>query len=306
MDHNLLSYVKTVVEIEKTVYTQTQLQKELKKKIDLLGIPTEFERPIKGVASFKENVTVGVFFSGLICAIIGAVYGLISSKGLFSAIFNIIGNGISGIIIGVIIGVVAGIVLYFIENKRLEDDYQYELAAYQKDLKQDKQRVDKEKEQAKQLKMLIAEIGDRQVETEQLRQAYYNAGQIHPDYRTLHGMCAIYDYLEKEICTELKGPYGVYNQLRMDARFTIVYEKLDVVISKLESIKDYNRVLYQAIQEENRNIKRLVEKTDQQIKLSQRNNQLLEINNYNQQQQLRESKYQSNLQTYALIKWERS
>lgn len=303
MKSDLLSYVETVMEIEKTVYTQSQLQQELKKKIGSLGIPRVIQSPTRETAALGDNLGAGAFVGGLIFAIIGGLFGLFTADGFFNAIFSMIGKAISGAIIGAVGGLVWGIISYFIERKRYEDDYNYNFERYKMELDEDRERVNQEKEQAKQLQQLMINIGTKRAETEDLLQEYYDIGVIHEKYRSLQGVCAIFDYLDEGICTKLEGPDGVYSQMKNDQRFRGLEMKLDTIISSLDSIKNTQVALYNAVQEGNRNVRQLIEKTDRQIRLAETRNELMAINNYNQQQQLAEARYQSALQTYAMIKW---
>ena len=303
MKNDLLSYVETVMELEKTVYTQSQLQQELKKKIGSLGIPHTIQPPTKETADLSSNLYACAFIGGLICIVLGGLLGLFSGDGIFSAIFGLIEYGIIGAIVGVIGGLIVGLVLYFFEIKKCNDDYSDDYDSYKRELENDRTRVNKEKEQAKQLQKMVVALGAKRAETEELLQQYYDINVIHRDYRNIQGACAIFEYLEKGICTELGGYYGVYAQLKKDERIHIIEMKLDTILASLESIRSTNLMLYNAIQEGNRNVKQLIEKTDRQIRLAERNNELLAINNYNQQQQLAENRYQSALQTYAVIKW---
>lgn len=303
MNNNLISYVETVMDLEKAVFTQSQLQQELKKKIGTLGVPRRIDAPSLVKADLGDNLIAGMFLGGAICAIIGALLGLFSGGGFFNAIFAMIGNAISGAIIGAVIGFVGGLIHYFVERKRYEDYYHEEYFSYENEKKHDRERVDKENAKARKLQQLVIEIGVKRSETEELLQKYYDLNIIHKDYRSLQGLCAIFEYLEKGICTELQGPNGVYKELKKDDRLGPIKTSLAAIQSSLESIKNSQVMLYCAINEGNRNVKRLIEKTDRQIMLAEKNNELLEITNYNQQQQLTESRYQSAIQTYALMKW---
>lgn len=305
MKDDLLSYMRVLVDLEKTVYTQSQLQQELRKKTETLGIPQRISSPTMEAVSVKDNLSAGMCISGLICGIIGALYGLFTSNGFFDAIFGLIGGGITGIIIGAAIGFVVGIVWYFIEKKQAEDEYNTEHSMYLTEVDEDRKRVKEEKEQAQQIRKALIALGAKRTETEQLLRKYYDVGVLHSDYHNMYAVCAIYNYLEKGICTGLKGHDGAYNLLREDQHFITLGQKMDAILSSLDRIATINVMLYNSIQEENRNIRQLIAKTDQQLRMTQQTNELLAINNYNQERALAEQRYQSGLQTYALMKLEK-
>ena len=64
----------------------------------------------------------------------------------------------------------------------------------------------------------------------------------------------------------------------------MIISKLDIVVNKLDQIKENQYSLYEAIQSGNALTSQLINSTDRVAQAIERNNELTAISNYNQQQ----------------------
>lgn len=302
MDKNLKSYLETLVDLEKNAYMQSQLLNNLRNRIDRLGKPIVYQKPQKKEADFLSNLQIGVVGTAFVGAILGAIIGLVNSDGLFDAIDKVIGTGIQWLLYGLGIGVVVGIILHIYECHANKNDYNIDYLNYVSSTENDNIRVNKEKEQIKQLQAISSATIQKQTATNGLLQQYYDLDILPPQYRNMVAVCSIYGYLQDGICSKIYGHDGALAQYAMDLRFRRLEDKLDIIISSLEKIRENQYVLYSAIKQVNTNVQNLLEKTDKQIHLMNSIDQKMEIMNYYQKQTAIENRYQSFLQTYTVLK----
>lgn len=86
---------------------------------------------------------------------------------------------------------------------------------------------------------------------------HYAKNIIHPKYRNYVAVSMMYEYFDTGRCTSLQGHGGAYDTYEYEIRQNIIIGKLDLVISKLDQIIDSQYTLYQSIQNCNRNINRV-------------------------------------------------
>lgn len=302
MDKNLKSYLETLIDLEKNAYMQSELLKNVRNRIDRLGKPIIYQKPQKKEADFLSNLQIGVAGTAFVGAILGAIVGLVNSDGLFDAIDKVIGTGIQWLLYGLGVGVVVGVILHIYECHANKNDYNIDYLNYVSSTENDNIRVNKEKEQIKQLQAISSATIQKQTATNAVLQQYYDLDILPPKYRNMAAVCSIYGYLQDGICDKIHGHDGALAQYKMDLRFGQLEEKLDIIISSLEKIRENQYVLYSAIKQVNTNVQNLLEKTDKQIHLMNSIDQKMEIMNYYQQQTLAENRYQSYLQTYTVLK----
>lgn len=64
----------------------------------------------------------------------------------------------------------------------------------------------------------------------------YNQNIIHPKYRSLTAISQFYEYFDTGRCTELEGPDGAYNLYENELRQNIIIDKMDIIISQLDTL----------------------------------------------------------------------
>lgn len=88
---------------------------------------------------------------------------------------------------------------------------------------------------------------------------------VFPKYLDILALSTIYEYILVGRCTGLTGPNGAYNLYESELRQNIIISKLDVVIEKLEDIKQNQYMAYQMLSDINSNLDNIGSKMDTAI-----------------------------------------
>lgn len=83
------------------------------------------------------------------------------------------------------------------------------------------------------------------------KERYYSPDIIFGKYRDFAPVATIYEYLKAGRCTTLEGPDGAYNLYESELRSNTIIAKLDVVIEKLEELKNTQYMLCNALEDIN-------------------------------------------------------
>lgn len=127
-------------------------------------------------------------------------------------------------------------------NQEREQTYQSEVEIYKRSLAVFENECGKSRES-------IIEAGDHlKSSLEQL----YGANVIYPKYRNLVAITTIYEYLASGRCDTLEGADGAYNLYEMELRQNIIIGQLSSVLDSLEQIKNSQFTLYSELEESNR------------------------------------------------------
>lgn len=94
------------------------------------------------------------------------------------------------------------------------------------------------------------------------RKSIYLPNIIFIKYRTLPALATIYEYLMSGRCTTLEGPDGAYNLYESEIRANMIITKLDLVIEKLEEIKNAQYMLCQELSKANASLSSIGKKMD--------------------------------------------
>ena len=94
----------------------------------------------------------------------------------------------------------------------------------------------------------------------------YAAGNVHPKYRNLAAVSALYEYVDTGICETLEGPFGAYSRLEQDARMDRILLKLDHVIDRLDELRSSQYQLYRAVTEDNERSEMLLASVAQDVR----------------------------------------
>lgn len=137
-----------------------------------------------------------------------------------------------------------------VEYKQLisENDAEFEEAKRRRDLDIDK--YPKAKAEISKLELPL------EVSKETL-QNLYDLDVIFPKYRNLIAVSTIYEYFASGRCTELTGPNGAYNLYESELRQNLIIGKLENIQSNLEQIKDNQYILYSEMSKANRSIEEI-------------------------------------------------
>lgn len=89
------------------------------------------------------------------------------------------------------------------------------------------------------------------------RYQLYNANIIFNKYRNLVALSTFYEYLMSGRCDVLEGASGAYNLYESELRANIIIAQLNNVVESLETIKENQYMIYDAIQTTNTSLRRL-------------------------------------------------
>lgn len=91
-------------------------------------------------------------------------------------------------------------------------------------------------------------------ETQKILNNYFDLNIIYPKYRNMSCVAAMLEYFKSGRCDTLEGHEGAYNILENDIKFGKIISQFNIVIQKLDAIKDNQYMLYDAINECNRSV----------------------------------------------------
>ena len=247
---DLLQYIKTATELERSLYEQDMLYRKLSYQIDMLkkGNPKPYLKYQNSYVRSGYSVALGC--GSAIC--IGIVAFMV--KGFFFA--GIFFNGIiSSLMLLVIAFFLFGFFPGYISNKikeRKMNKYNDEIAERNKQIEYenqqkkvyDKQQIDiinKERDKVYQL----------YCNTRNALRELYALDVVYIKYQGLVPICTIYEYLYSQRCYQLEGHGGAYDTYEVEIRQNVIIGKLDTVIQKLDAIIENQRMLHQEISRSN-------------------------------------------------------
>ncbi len=292
MDKTLYDYLKNVVSLEKSLYTQNKAINQMEEEIEVLGIPNSYTKPQRPQQSSNFSVD-GLKTFTMLGGFVGGIVGLFC------------GGFLAGIAIGVLVGIVLMIIIDSVcdnsEDKKRDEQYEMELLVYNLEVDEDEKRVERELTEKARLEEIMSMMDEKRNNTEALLKEYYETGIVFPKYRNLIAMCSILEYFMSGACDTMKEAYNKYDN---EVLFKQVMTKLDEVIQALDSIRENQFMLYDAIQEGNRISQQLVDESVRQAELIEQSidYQVLEAN-YTRQI-ANEMKFQNQLLIYD--SWQRN
>ena len=275
----LLSYVKQVMDLETSVYTNQRLEDGWINSLEECGakLPNKPKKPKKEtvpIPPFKPTTptldkkpmltTVIECGFGILLIIIGI---LLFAYGGFSIVV-----GFGSLLLGVPLTITGakhpGVV------KKIADKYAADMEEYNKEMDAyNKRSAEAEAEWQRQEQIYqsdkekydqeLGEYGNACYQSMQyiheagwmLKDALenlYDVNIIYPKYRNLVAVTTIYEYLASGRCDTLEGADGAYNLYEMELRQNIIIGQLSSVLDSLEQIKNNQFTLYNEIEESNR------------------------------------------------------
>ena len=94
------------------------------------------------------------------------------------------------------------------------------------------------------------------------KERFYQADIIFEKYRNMPAVTTIYEYLMAGRCSHLEGTDGAYNLYESELRANTIISKLDVVIEKLEEIKQAQYMLCSILQRVSTTLRSIDKKLD--------------------------------------------
>ena len=285
---NLTQYLKTASELESSIYRQEEVLEKAEaelvyEKPEYESIPAPVDaskkltRPNRPSNKVSETNEFGVQHSSYI-PIIVASFALAALAIFLAFALNLLGIIAVGIVFAVF-GVLyiwvyrSGVKraetkvgtdrekyehdleAYESEYKAAKSKYEKDMAKYREKVKERNDRLEKETAVAKQQYQEACEevqlLKPPLTETKELLSRLYSNEWIFPKYRNMVAMATMYEYFASGRCSELTGPNGAYNLYEQELRQNLIINKLDVISSQLEDIKDNQYVLYTEMKKTN-------------------------------------------------------
>ena len=300
--NELIGYIQKIYEIEKSLYMQNCFCKDLQNKRNELNswVP---ESTINNVYAddraiqIRRNADLGSDFKGL-------VWGFLA--GVLACILTIVIKG-GFIVLGIVLGFVVFLVVGNIVQKIMEIKEDNVLKT---ELKNKNENIEKNNEiERKEINRRIGSIDTQIFEckrnlntTRRILNDFYDKNIVYEKYRNIYAISSICEYLKSGRCDSLTGTNGAYNLYEAELRQGIIINKLDVIISKLDRIEQNQYLLYEAINETNRSVNKLIKTTNNAIGELQNLKDNVEICAYNSKIIAQNEMFQSALMTYATIK----
>lgn len=284
----LLSYVKQVMDLETSVYTNQRLQDGFSDSVKS-EMPESPPKPCYETIQEPMRPNPPVFkinpkIDAILMIIVGAMFiigGIVFMMWMISdEIFSVI------MVIGIMFLFWLGMVLIravplFIQNtntKKAEytaalnvyneknDEYRKlvpEVAKrnearkqkYKADMEEYGKCVERYKGRCEKSKQYIWDAG---VQLKSALEQLYSADVIYPKYRNLVAVTMIYEYLASGRCSELEGPNGAYNLYEMELRQNIIIGQLSSILDRLEQIRGNQFTLYNELEKSNQESARLL------------------------------------------------
>lgn len=276
---DLKEYLDIVLNMEKNIYLQNRLMSQMQSRSEQLGQAHTYQEP---PAPINANTFVAGLAGGVFSIILSIIGYFILQRGLQ------LGDDINGLgdigvwLIGIIevvfggslllsgvVGTVVCVVYMFgsmIEDAksywREKSAYDIAMQNYERNIRADKERVRKEQIEKAVLSSEIQLLQKQNRDSKQNLQTIYSKNIIFPKYRNLVMVCSIYEYICAGRCTTLEGHEGAYNILEMEIRLDRIITQLNLVVDRLDAIRNNQYMLYSAIQETNRQAAQILESTN--------------------------------------------
>ena len=258
-------YLGMVVELEKEVYTQNGVIASLEYKLVCMPGYHQYEKPVYIKPCRPDNFddTAGmVAFMCLPSAVVLVLLGFIIY--FFDEVFFLLASW--AFVIGVIALIIYGLQRMAAWNRAEEnakEGYKEAIKAYNRNVESEKLRVEKEYPRKTLLQAQLRSLKTANQKTKATLETLYKKGIIHKNYRGLIPVCSLYGYFDTGVCTQLEGHEGAYNKYDTESRLDRIIVKLDEVIRHLEEIKENQWMLYDAIQESNQKIDKVIRNCNQ-------------------------------------------
>lgn len=275
---NLMRYLDCVKDMEVSVQKLNTAYQQVSRKVKQYeNAAVVDELPLKKVTRDQYTSLLARIFQSIVFAIFIAITAFVVVaifvifKVLFKhsmAVLNLILGGTNyfvgqfGIcrIVAMIAGI-AGFVFWMCDAGSSKREAKKDVREYNEQVKIENERrrnvAHRAQEQAKLYKMELAIIKEDYQKVKNVLDQYYDLNYIYPKYRKLVYICSIYEYFDSGRCNTLIGPYGAYNLLEQDIKYSKIVDRLDNISDKLDIVIENQQLLYHALNECKRSISSL-------------------------------------------------
>lgn len=239
--------------LEQTLYMYRRLFDILERKMQALGHRHKISHPgsVGYEFAFVWAILAPIFFVALLlcCQIFGnSAWDIVLILCIFPLFFGseylLVALGIA-----VISTIVITILICIIYAMCKKSAHNKEMAEYKQKVAADEARVARELKERQKLLDQQQIVQNEINKNERLLGKVYGLNVIYPAYRNMVAVTMIYEYFDSGRCDCLTGPHGAYDTYSYEEKMGKIIGKLDVIISKLDEIRNTQYMLYEAIQE---------------------------------------------------------
>lgn len=257
----MMRYLKTIMELELSVYTQEKIleeteeeiyeprKKKVEKEVIRVSYPTE---PVEEYVNNDHKIALGI---GIVFVAIGLILSIMSTAPYLQIFLYVVGAV-----------ALALAPMGFNNEKAAKEKYRIELKRYRKEMEETKTKHEKlvaeaEKDYQKRLAEAeeeftqqmqryqgilptIEQLEEQLCATEKVLEDMYALDILYPKYHDLIAVSSFYEYFATERVSKLTGSNGAYNLFEQELRMNLVINKLDDIITELEEIKENQYMLY--------------------------------------------------------------
>lgn len=271
----LLKYLSDCKDLEMNVYNLENEKNSLHRLMNSLGNANDIPMPdrysiYKNVKS-EFNDAAPVFITIIALVIFTIVISLclagnhadtLPGQIMLFIVFLFVG-GFIALGVGLVLIKIEGVICDQMIQNRTQSQYQSELSARDMRVRQDLQRVADENRRKPIIQSRIDDINRQITQTTNTLDKLYDVGVVYSKYRALVPIVMFCEYLESGRCEVLEGHEGAYNIYENELRQNIIIAKLDVVINRLDQIKQNQYMLADAIERGNRQVQMLCNATQE-------------------------------------------
>lgn len=293
---NLKKTISILYDMELNNYYMTQAISQLAVNINSLGKSNRIAKPEKESAGSPFFYAVG----GFILGVIGVIYGIIEFISGFRLLYliTIIPTLIIYFAIGAAIGAAIGFIIDLFcmasEKRRANARYDNALVKYEKDLADDKKRVEREKVNSNKLYHEYLILKERKSEAEHQLQNFYIQAGIDSRFRNIIAMGYMNEFINLGISRKLEGADGLYYLIMQELRWDQMQYTLEEISSKLDAVIDNQRLIHSDLKKMNRESKYMIDRVIRGVNnLNSNVNDLKAIEQYNGDRIARELEFQN-------------
>lgn len=271
----LLEYLSIIIDLEKNKYTQEETIKRLNNNISLYQ--TEFNNNLslneksdtvrQNISNFK-NIKVDesgkrlmyfmIYYVGCICAGLGVIAYIVSHSMSIAIILGIIG------------AVIGGSIPVLVWKNIMRNRRKRAVIQMQRGIRTDNELKQKRQLRNNEISLAVPKL---EAEKKSMQETYqltcqtlkkcYAENIIPEKYRNIVPVCMFYDYILNGRTYSLKRnpnafDEGAINMYEDELFRNIIKDKLDIIINKLDDLREGQKVLCRVIEEGNRQTHKLL------------------------------------------------
>ncbi len=265
----VVQYLRYAKDLEQAIFTYRNAFHQLESRVRTLGHRKNISEPTS-VSMADVSPGIGLFFIFFAIALVISCFvggSLFSNIFAYLTIFPFFVD--SGLQIKLLICLGSALVLWCVvflcKVVMASTEHSQQMSNYQSQLSQDQKRVERERGMIQVLRKQQTDI-EKQINTNsRLLDQLYDLNILHPKFRNMVAVITMLEYFEYGRCTTLRGPHGACSFYADEEKHNAIISKLDVVIHKLDDIRQSQQYLYAAIQEANATAYRIYENSQRMI-----------------------------------------